>query len=152
MVTTLQWQLACDYSFKVHLMRNLIRKSTYLRGCIKQRTVKRWFEHLIQTPVYKRYNTEIDPAFVNVDNVPEDTYELDEINQHSSDIECLLAQQYMLLWNEDRYLEISPGENNKPLSIMYDEHAKGLSFPSIYLGQARTFKTNAKVNSFYDGN
>jgi hypothetical protein len=58
--------------------------------------------------------------------VPEDTYELDEINQHSSDIECLLAQQHTLLWNEDKYLEIAPGQNNKPLSIIYGEQSKSV--------------------------
>jgi hypothetical protein len=42
---------------------------------------KRWLEHLIHTPLYKRYNIEIDPTFLNVDNVPEVTYELDEINR-----------------------------------------------------------------------
>jgi hypothetical protein len=42
---------------------------------------KRWLEHLIQTSLYKRYNTEIDPTFLNVDNVPEDTYTLAEITQ-----------------------------------------------------------------------
>jgi hypothetical protein len=42
---------------------------------------ERWLVHLIYTPLYKRYNTEIYPTFLNVDNVPEDTYELDEINQ-----------------------------------------------------------------------
>jgi hypothetical protein len=56
--------------------------------------------------------------------MPEDTYELSEINQHSSDIECFLSQQRTLLWNEDKYLEISPGQNNKPLSIIYGEHAE----------------------------
>jgi hypothetical protein len=95
-----------------------------LQGCIKQATVKRWLEHLIQTPLYRPYNIEIDPTFLNVDNVPEDAYELDEINQHSSDIECLLAQQHTLLWNEDKYLEIAAGHNNKPLSITYDEQSK----------------------------
>jgi hypothetical protein len=54
----------------------------------------------------------------------------------------------MLLWNEDKYLEISPGQNNKLLSIIYDEHAEALLFPSMYLGQARTFKTNVKVTPF----
>jgi hypothetical protein len=57
-------------------------------------------------------------------NVPKDTYELDEINQHSSDTERLLAQRHTLLWNEDKYLEIAPGQNNKPLSITYDDHSK----------------------------
>jgi hypothetical protein len=99
-------------------------------------------------PLYKRYNNEIDPTFLNVDNVPENTYELDEINQHSSNIECLLAQQHTLLWNKDKHFEISPGQNNKPLSITCDQHAEELSFPSIYLGQARTFKTNVKITPF----
>jgi hypothetical protein len=78
----------------------------------------------MQTPLYKRYNIEIDPTFVNVDNVPEDTYESDEIKQHSSDTECLLAQQHTLLWNEDKYLEIAAGQNNKPLGISYDVQSK----------------------------
>jgi hypothetical protein len=42
----------------------------------------------------------------------------------------------------------SPGQNNKPLSVLYNEQAEDLSFPSIYLGQARTFKTNVKVTPF----
>jgi hypothetical protein len=83
-----------------------------------------------------------------VDNVPKDTYELDEINQHSSDTESLLAQQHTLSWNEDKCLEIFPGQNKKPLSIIYDEHSTELSLPSIYLGQARTFKTNMEVTPF----
>jgi hypothetical protein len=63
---------------------------------------------LIEIPLYNRYNTEKDPTSLNVNNVPEDTYALDEISQHSSDTECLLAQQHTLLWNDDRYLQISP--------------------------------------------
>jgi hypothetical protein len=109
MVTTLPRELDDDYSFKVHLERNLIHESTYLQGYIKKAIDKRWLEHLIQTPMYKRYNTEIDATFLNVDNVPEDSYELDEINQHSNDIECLLGQQHTLIWNDDKYLETPPG-------------------------------------------
>jgi hypothetical protein len=48
MVTTPPRQLDDDYSFNVHI--NLIHRSTYLQGCIKKATVKRWMEHLIQTP------------------------------------------------------------------------------------------------------
>jgi hypothetical protein len=99
-------------------------------------------------PLYKRYNIETDPIVLNVDNVSEDTYGSDEINEHFVDIECLLAQQHTLLWTKDKHLEISLGQNNKPLSIIYDEHAKELSFPSIYLGQARTLKSNVKVTPF----
>jgi hypothetical protein len=73
-----------------------------LQGCIKKATVKRWLEHLTKTPLYKHYNIEIEQTFLNVDNVPQDTYELYDIIQRSSDIECLLAQQHTLLWNEDK--------------------------------------------------
>jgi hypothetical protein len=124
MVRTQPRKLDNDYSFNVYLKRNLIHKRTSLQGYIKKATGKRWLEHLIQTPLYKCYNIEIDPTFLNVDNVPEDTYELDELNQHSSDNECLFAQQHTLLWNKDKYLEIAPGQNNKPLSIIYDEHSQ----------------------------
>jgi hypothetical protein len=54
--------------------------------------------------MYKLYNTETEPTFLNVANVPEDTYELDEIKQHSSDTECLPAQQHLLLWNSTQTL------------------------------------------------
>jgi hypothetical protein len=64
MVMTLPKQLDDDYSFNVHLKRNLIHESTYWQGYIKKATVKRWLEHLIQTRPYKRYNIEIDPAFL----------------------------------------------------------------------------------------
>jgi hypothetical protein len=61
------------------------------------------------TPLYKRYSAEIDPTVLNVDNMPEDTYELDEINQHSSNTEWLLVQQYTLLWDtRDMWLVKSP--------------------------------------------
>jgi hypothetical protein len=46
MVTTLPRQLDDDYSFNVHLKRNLIHKSTYLQGYIKKGTVKLWLEHI----------------------------------------------------------------------------------------------------------
>jgi hypothetical protein len=50
MVMILPRQLDDDYSFNIHLKRNLIHKSTYLEECIKKATVTRWLQHLIQTP------------------------------------------------------------------------------------------------------
>jgi hypothetical protein len=82
-----------------------------------------------------------------VDNVLKDIYEVDEINQNSIDIECLLARQHTLLWNKDKYLEIAPGQN-KPLTNIYNVEAQDLLFLSIYLGQDRTFKSNTKVTQF----
>jgi hypothetical protein len=126
------------------LRRNLIHNITYLQDVLKRQQLNHGWS-IWYRPPYKSYNTEIHQTFLNVDNVPEDTYELIKSKQNSSDIECLLAQQHTLLWNEDRYLEIVPGQNNRPLSVIYDEHAEDLSFPSIYFGQARTFKAKKVI-------
>jgi hypothetical protein len=90
----------------------------------------------------------IGPTFLNVDNVSDGTYELDEINQHCNGIDCYFAQQNTLLWNEDKYLEISPDQNVIFITTIYDEHAEELSFPNMYLEQGITFKMNVKVTPF----
>lgn len=62
--------------------------------------------------------------------------------------ESLIAQQQTLLWNEDKYLRIAPGEHNVPTSILFDEHCEELSFPSIYFGQIRKFKEGIIVTPY----
>jgi len=46
------------------------------------------------------------------------------------------------------YLRIDPGENNVPISLLFDEHAEELSFPSIYLGQFHKFKEGISITAF----
>lgn len=52
------------------------------------------------------------------------------------------------MWNEEKYLRISPGEKNVPHSLLFDEHAEELSFPAIYLGHFRVFKPEIHATSF----
>jgi hypothetical protein len=66
-------------------------------------------EHLIQIPLYKRYNIEIDPTFLNVDNVPEDTYELDEIDNILATLNAYLpnnTRSYGTKTNTWKYLQV----------------------------------------------
>ncbi|GBP34313.1 hypothetical protein EVAR_7364_1 [Eumeta japonica] len=60
----------------------------------------------------------------------------------------LIAQQQTLLWDEDKYLGLAPGENQIPKSLLFDEYAKELSFPGIYLGHIRTFRQKISVTPF----
>ncbi|GFX09999.1 hypothetical protein TNCV_4101381 [Trichonephila clavipes] len=46
--------------------------------------------------------------------------------------EGLTTQQQTLLWNEEKYLRLAPGEQNEPRSLMFDKHTEELSFPAIY--------------------
>ncbi|KDR23780.1 hypothetical protein L798_11354 [Zootermopsis nevadensis] len=120
MVTLLPRVLDDDYSFNVHIKRNLIHKSTYLEGTVKKYTIKRWLTYLINTPLYKHYKITINDAFFEKqETTKEETKWIEDI-ELSSDVELLLAQQQTLLWNEDKYLEIAPAQKNTPLSIIYD--------------------------------
>lgn len=58
------------------------------------------------------------------------------------------TQQQTLLWNDDYFLSIAPGEYKRPISIPMDEHAEELSFPTIYGGQFRTYRDGVTVTPF----
>jgi hypothetical protein len=49
----------------------------------------------------------------------------------------LLSKQQTLMWSEDKYLELALDMNKHHLSLLFDEHAEELLFPSIYLGKPR---------------
>jgi hypothetical protein len=63
MVTLLPRELDDDFSFNVHIKRNLIHKSTYLEGIVKKDTIKLWLAYLINTPLYRHYNITINDSF-----------------------------------------------------------------------------------------
>lgn len=44
--------------------------------------------------------------------------------------------------NEDKYLAIAPGQNNRPISLLCDEYAEELTFNKIYLGVCRQYTIN----------
>ncbi|GFX73282.1 ATP-dependent DNA helicase [Trichonephila clavipes] len=73
---------------------------------------------------------------------------LEDISEHIPIEESLTAQQHTLSWDEEQYLCIAPGEQNVPRSLLFDEHAEELSFPSIYLGEFRRFREGIKATPF----
>ncbi|GFY42091.1 ATP-dependent DNA helicase [Trichonephila inaurata madagascariensis] len=72
----------------------------------------------------------------------------DEIRENITIQESLTAQQQTLLWNEEKYLRIVPGEASVPRSLLFYEHAEELSFPTIYLGHFRNFREGVRVTPF----
>ena len=96
--------------------------------------------------LYTMYDIKIDQSFFNdgdFDIIPQD-----EISEHIPIEESLSSQQQTLMWNEEKYLRIAPGEKNLPHSLVFDEHAEELSFPSIYLGQFRKFRDGVQVTPY----
>jgi hypothetical protein len=136
-----------DHCINVHIKRKQIHRSSYLTGLINKRNIKLWLRCLLPTPLYQMYDIKVDESFFNENSVG-DQVSIDAMSENVPIEESLIAQQHTLLWNDDKYLSIAPGEMNVPRSLLFDEHAEELSFPTIYLGQFRTFSEDLHVTPF----
>ncbi|GFW31107.1 ATP-dependent DNA helicase [Trichonephila clavipes] len=93
------------------------------------------------------YDVTIDDNFFNLNQSTPQVLQ-DEISENITIEESRTAQQQTLLWNEEKYLRIAPGEANVPRSLLFEEHAEELSFPAIYLGHFRNFREGVRVTPF----
>lgn len=135
-----------DYCINVHIKKKKIHKSSYLIGLVNKRNIKGWLRYLCDTPLYKFYNITVNQSFFN--DTSENIVDRNEISEDVPIEDNLTAHQQTLLWNDDKYLRIAPGETNLLHSLLFDEHAEELSFPAIYLGHFRVFKEDFRVTPF----
>ncbi|GFU74303.1 ATP-dependent DNA helicase [Trichonephila clavipes] len=136
MVNRLPRNVDDGYCVNIHIKRRKIHRTSYLMGFITKITIKPWLQYLVATPLYRMYDVTIDDSFFNL-NQSTSQVPQEEISENITIDESLTAQQQTLLWNEEKYLRIVPGEANVPRSLLFDEHAEELSFPAIYLGHFR---------------
>ncbi len=126
-----------DYAFNVNIKRNIIHKSVYLRGHVQKSLLRQWLLYLTNTTLYKQY--EIKVYMQLLDNFEEyhryspqdadDPINIEPINVHvTPESEILAARQHTMLWNEEHCLDIAPGQNAKPMNIIYDQHARNYRF------------------------
>ena len=142
MVNALPRQLDDHRAFKVHIKRHQIHKTPYLAGAIKKADVKEWLQYLLTKPLYQ--NIKIDDTFFEThhdketadDEIKESIPEAQKDDAH----DMLLSKKHTMFWDDDMYLDLAPGMNEKPVSLLWGENAQELSFPSIYLGETRKCK------------
>jgi hypothetical protein len=134
-----------DGAINVHIKRKIIHKSSYLQGYVKKNVLRPCLEYLVKQPLYKRYNITFDRdriQSVSRENNAADVENIETLQTESvCDSDIVAARQRTLMWNEDMYLQIAPGQHKVPLSIIYDGHAEELSFPQIYYGVGRKFRS-----------
>jgi hypothetical protein len=157
MVRQLPRRLDDDYAFNVNIKKNLSHKSLYLHGFVRKSVVQAWLAHLVNTPLYKHYNMQVDLSVLDVDaSRPAENDAASDNEPHIERVsvetmpesECLAAGQRTLLWNENHCLDIAPGQHSTPMNIIYDKYNEELSFPSIYYGHPRTFSMNISVTPY----
>ncbi|GBP91974.1 hypothetical protein EVAR_59368_1 [Eumeta japonica] len=147
MVKQLPRNIEDDHCFYVHLKKKLIHKTSTVHGLINKSHIKEWLSYLVPTPLYVYHDIKIDESFFT-GNERTSQLNMDEISEHVPVEDNLVAQQQTLLWNVDYFLSLAPGECNRPVSILMDEHAEELSFPTIYGGQFRKYRDGVTVTPF----
>lgn len=103
---------------------------------------------MIHTPLYLHYKITVDESFFNQETPLITQPNIDEYSENIDIEESLTAQQQTLIWNERKYLKLAPGQHNILQSLLFDEHAEELSFPSIYMGHFRKFRDTVKTTPF----
>ena len=91
-------------------------------GLVKKRNIKNWLQCLFETPLYRLYAIRAYESLFHNENVNQ--ISIDEISEDIPIEDSLTAQQQTLLWNDEKYLRIAPGEANIPHSLLFDEHAE----------------------------
>lgn len=161
MVRSLPRRLDDDHAFNVSFKRKLIHKSTYLSGFVQKGVIRKWLTFLVEQPLYRHYKITIDQDFLNNENFFDDQRPscasdgcdlVEDLEDNGAINEELLARQHTLLWNEENSLEIAPAPGTRPLNIIYDEFAEELSFPQIYYGFGRFFKSGVRVTPYMISN
>ncbi|XP_076545681.1 uncharacterized protein LOC143305536, partial [Osmia lignaria lignaria] len=165
MILMLPRNLEDDQAINVNIQRNLLQKSLHLEEYVQKWTVRAWLRYLMNKPLYKLYDVRFNESFFATDvpaiemsepvdcaqrkqrDVEETPIERISLKQ-VSDIDVLIAQQRTMLWSEEKYLALVSGQLKIPPNTLFDKHAEELSFPSIYLGEARSFKDRVKVTPF----
>ena len=148
MVRSLPRNLDNDFAFNVNLKKTLIHKSTYLSGGVKKSDILPWLMFLVEQPLYKYYKITVDWGSFEMNNADTELSQVDIESlqvENTSESELIYAQQQTMFWDEDRCLEIAPGQSSIPLSLLFDEYAEELSFPQIYLGVGRCIKEGVRA-------
>jgi hypothetical protein len=113
--------------------------------------------YLIAQPLYQKYNIVIDLNWLNnhpaeqenfiVDNndLPNDLNQIGNFNNLDSNVledepteDERYAQIQETLLDQSEVLSFAPGENRRPIPLVYDKDGEELAFPTIYGGHERS--------------
>ena len=140
-----------DQVYVLNLKRRLVHKRPYASSYVSRAALQAWGGYLTNTELYMKYGVTFDPERVHEvpdkSEDPEDpeNQDFDGQAQHSILMAEALAADpapsSVRRADTTDDIDVAPGEDLKPLSIVWDREAEELSFPSIYLGTPRSFKT-----------
>ena len=144
-------------TIQILLKRMRQHKSTYIREYIRLFKVKSAAEYLVHQPLYIEEGINLSDEWntIQINEIKE--FIIDHNDNESQDD----LQQQVDVWDEtindlnlnpsnnqtliQEGLVFAPGEGVKPESILYDQLAEELSFPTIFCGQKRYFPISLSI-------
>lgn len=122
MVKNLPRDVEDNFCINVNLKKKVYHKSSFLTGFVQKAHIKKWLEFLIKTPLYRMYGITIDESFLTGATDNSITQEVYDLLEEAPIEELHIAHQQTLLWSEDQYLNLAPGANAIPKSVLFDLH------------------------------
>ena len=105
---------------------------------MKKSDLEPWLRFLRGQPLYKHYYITADwSVFQDSDQNPceDSTDDIEAMDSAAvTGSEIIHSLQHTMLWNEEHCLDIAPGQNRRPESLLFDQFAEELSFPGITSG------------------
>lgn len=128
----------------------LKRKFCYKHGRkerVRPEIVQRAAEYLVKCDLFRKYAIELEQSWIS--NEPEDTVECtcESPDQEESNVDEILdvnpgGPETLLDDNQDVTIIMAPGEGERPISLLFDQHLEELAFIKIHCGVARQFHVN----------
>lgn len=162
-VSVLPRRMDQTFTVELELKRKLQYKSSYVSETVRPAIVWRAAEWAVKQTLYQESCISLsdqNPNYYKNIKINNDLNEETAINNNHNiidnwdetvnDLPINPGAQATLLLGEDDLanlvLAYAPGENKKPLPILYDENCEILSFPKIYCCQKRDLKVKLSYN------
>lgn len=163
-VTELPRAVSDSHIILLKIKRKMSYQHDYMSEIVNVSRVLNALKFLINTPLYKELNLKIANEWKQFENCERnmvkritlnDNDEIDEhfIDHESNAVDYINSESDLLLEDltagctetlltnsQISSITMAPGEGQIPLSLLFDENAEELAFPTIHCGQKRIFK------------
>lgn len=154
-------------TIQVKLKRKMEYKQHYQYETIRPEVVFAAARYLVTTPLYQKYNINLNETWERLDKFIVDSYdeppeekgqpeapnskadneEAEDLQQQYNEEDAENCQQEVTLYDSVTGIEYAPGEGETPVSILLDEDCEEMAYPTCYGGYARTHKLTYEDNA-----
>lgn len=153
------------YTIQLHIKRKMNYNNDYMCEIFRPNAVFKACDYLKTTELYKLYkiniktdtniynctdNTDYQMFVVDKEDIKEAHKMTNNTNNkyeyYNTDNANYACEETLLNNTTSESITLAPGENQIPISLLFDAHVEELSFPTIFCGIIRKYKINLTYN------